>query len=323
MHFSYKNSLLIIASILLVGGVFLFAEYRNKQSKDLVYTSPEIQALADALTPEIQNQDTDSDGLKDWEEALLGTDLRKSDTDGDGTNDNAEAKQGRNPLVKGPGDKASETSKNGIADQDLTPTDKLARNFFARYMELSQAGLGDDKQSQMELISSVIENGVVLSKPKTYNVTHFSISPADGPDAIKNYGNIVGGIFTKHNNPNFPSEVIVAKDSIEQDDPQILTKIDPIIVAYKNIVTDLLKVPVPQSMARTHLTLVNSMSILLFSAESLRKIDVDALSGVQGTSVWLGGAQNLNASFNAIKDSLKANKVVYGPQEPGIFFQKD
>ena len=51
-----------------------------------------------------QNIDTDGDGLRDWEEELLGTDPNNPDTDGDGFLDGEEINSGHNPLVKAPGD---------------------------------------------------------------------------------------------------------------------------------------------------------------------------------------------------------------------------
>jgi len=59
-------------------------------------TSPDNQSIT--------SLDSDSDGLKDWEEALRGTDPKNPDTDGDGTPDGEEVKEGRNPLKKGPDD---------------------------------------------------------------------------------------------------------------------------------------------------------------------------------------------------------------------------
>ena len=54
---------------------------------------------------ENRNQDTDNDGLKDWEEELYKTDLRNPDTDNDGFLDGEEVTAGTNPLIKAPGDK--------------------------------------------------------------------------------------------------------------------------------------------------------------------------------------------------------------------------
>ena len=50
------------------------------------------------------NLDSDSDGLKDWEETLRKTNPQNPDSDSDGTFDGEEVAKGRNPLLAGPND---------------------------------------------------------------------------------------------------------------------------------------------------------------------------------------------------------------------------
>tara|TARA_B100000686_G_scaffold320640_1_gene372515 strand:- start:285 stop:1154 length:870 start_codon:yes stop_codon:yes gene_type:complete len=50
------------------------------------------------------DDDTDQDGLADWEEYLYGTDPEIADTDGDGVSDGQEVSLGRDPSVPGSGD---------------------------------------------------------------------------------------------------------------------------------------------------------------------------------------------------------------------------
>ncbi len=319
MHFTHKNIVLIVIATILVGGAFAYAEYRNTQSKKLVYSSP-ISAVINELPSDLQSQDSDNDGLKDWEEILLGTDPHKADTDGDGTSDGEEARAGRNPLVKGPNDSASETSKNGVAAAELSSTDKLARDFFTRYMELNQQGMAADAGSQTELIGQIMQNGLVLNKPKAYDLKDIVVSADSSKAAIQSYGNQLGALYKKYYDPQSGNEVTIAKQSLDEENPDLLKQIDPIIAIYTNILNGLLKIHAPGSLAANHLNMVNSFSTLLFSAQSLRKVDTDTLAGVQGTSVWLGAVTALNTSFNALKSSFAANGIVYGPSEGGSFF---
>ena len=307
-------------SLLIVVTAFFFAEYRNIKTKKASYNAI-LSANTETLSPELQNEDSDNDGLKDWEEILLGTDPRNSDTDGDETTDGKEADLGRNPLVKGPKDSTKITSSNSTAiENDLTPTDKLARDFFARYMELRQVGLSQDKQSQQELVGQVLKSGIVLAVPKTYELKYMLVIPDDSKEAVKKYGNDVGAVFKKYINSNTKNEMVIAKESVDKEDPNLLKEIDPIISIYKNILTELLKIKTPKSLNENHIDMINSISTLKFSAESLRKIDTDALAGVQGTSIWLGAATILNKTFNTIKNSFSTNGITYTTNESGSFF---
>jgi hypothetical protein len=81
-------------------------------------------------------EDCDNDGLTNFEELELGTDLRNADTDGDGVNDGVEKTDGTNPLKadtdgdgvsdgveKSDGTDPKDACKFVLASQTLTPSD--------------------------------------------------------------------------------------------------------------------------------------------------------------------------------------------------------
>ena len=70
------------------------------------------------------NQDTDGDGLTDYEEMELGTLLYEVDTDGDGVNDGDEVANGTDPLVS---DLVADTDGDGLSDslEEQLGTDPL------------------------------------------------------------------------------------------------------------------------------------------------------------------------------------------------------
>lgn len=316
---SFKNILLILLAAVFVGGAFLLAEYRNKSVEKISYEAPLISTTTASLSPELQNIDSDGDGLKDWEEILLGTNPRNSDSDGDGTSDGKESELGRNPLVKGPNDKASPAGSRLSKTEDLSPIDMAARDFFARYMELRQAGLSQDKQSQEEVIGQVLENSIVLSKPKTYELSSIKTRDDSSKDSIKRYGNEVGSIFLSYSIQS-RNEAIIAREFVETENPNVLKEIDPIISSYRNILDALLKLEVPKSLAGIHLGFINGMSYSLFTAESFRKASADPLMGIQGTAGYLESAQRLFDTVRALKAIFNKEEIEYSQGEGGSFF---
>ncbi|MCR4311641.1 MAG: hypothetical protein NUV54_03715, partial [Candidatus Taylorbacteria bacterium] len=93
----------ILQLALVLGIIGLFTYFFVYKTKKEVYTAP-LTVQKSEESP-LLAKDSDSDGLKDWEEQLWKTDPLNPDTDGDGTPDGAEIKSGRNPLVAGPNDK--------------------------------------------------------------------------------------------------------------------------------------------------------------------------------------------------------------------------
>ena len=72
----------------------------SKQAQNEQCTGPECAANQE-LASDLMNQDTDSDGLTDWEElTIYKTSPYLEDSDSDGINDKEEIEQGENPLCK-------------------------------------------------------------------------------------------------------------------------------------------------------------------------------------------------------------------------------
>ena len=72
MKYLGKNILLILVAILLVGGSFVYAEYRNKQAEN-IYQAKDVTVTSNDSSVTPQEVDTDGDGSKDWEEILSGS----------------------------------------------------------------------------------------------------------------------------------------------------------------------------------------------------------------------------------------------------------
>ncbi len=316
-----KSIVLILVAILVVAGSFVIAERRNSSNKKIVYTSS-VTPRENSLKADLQEVDSDTDGLKDWEEVLLGTDPHNPDTDKDGTSDGKEVTLERNPLIKGPNDSAKATASTGVTTKEnLTETDKLARDFFARYMELRQVGLSKDKLSQQELVGTVLKNGIVMAKPKTYTDRDIIVIEDISTDAVKRYGNDVGLIFNKYPTTGRDAP-IVAKESLTKEDPDILKELDPDIKAFRNIIRDLLKVKTPRSISVLHTNLIGAMEKFLFVYESLRNGGVDALKSLQGASMHLEAGKSLIDSLQALKNNLVSLNITYSSNEPGMLFFK-
>ena len=100
-NFGGVKIVLMILAILVIAGVLFWQKKTVKVEGNTVAFQ-----VGDTNFSKIdRNKDSDSDSLKDWEEAIYGTDSHNSDTDGDGLSDKEEIVSGHDPLKKGPDDK--------------------------------------------------------------------------------------------------------------------------------------------------------------------------------------------------------------------------
>ncbi|MCX6730212.1 MAG: hypothetical protein NT058_01815 [Candidatus Portnoybacteria bacterium] len=100
MKIKITNLTIIPLAIIFAIGLILFIGAYSKKDAFSEFTL----WGAKETTIESQTKDSDSDGLKDWEENLYKTDPLNSDTDDDGYLDGEEINSGHNPLIKSPGD---------------------------------------------------------------------------------------------------------------------------------------------------------------------------------------------------------------------------
>lgn len=293
-----KNVFLIIFAVLLVGGAFAYSEYRNKQSKN-IYKAPVLAAKASVESAEI---DTDSDGMKDWEEILAGSDPKDP---------KSKVTMSSNSTVSA--DLTKKTEK-------LSQTDLISRDFFARYMELRQLGSSADAFSQKEVASKTVGN-IVLPTPKSYVLSDITTKDDNSKEAIKQYGNDIANIFNRYGVQS-RNEAVIAKEALDAEDYEKLKEIDPIIESYKNIVNGLLSLPIPSAISTLHLELVNSMNTQVFIAKALRNSEVDSLASVSAINLYISAQKKLMDSFLAIKSYFSYLGVVFNTGEAGYLFQQ-
>ena len=299
-----KNAILVAIAVLLVGGSFIFAEKRNKEAEN-VYVAP-VQVSSDSSPSTVAagaTEDTDGDGVMDWEEILLGTDPK------DPKSKEAKPTQG-----------AVTADLTITKKEELTPTDIISRDFFAKYMELRQLGMSNDEASQEQIAARTAGN-IVLPQPKQYTLSDVLVKADDSKEAMRQYGNQILTLFINHTIKS-RNEAVIAKDAMDKEDPEILKELDPIIQNYKNIINALLKVQAPQSMGIMHLDLINAMNAALFVAESFKKVESDPIAGIQAVNLYLPTEKKLINATSAIKSYFSFLGVTFASSEPGFLFRQ-
>ncbi len=296
---SVRNIILIFIAILLVGGSFAFAQYRN-DNKQSIYTASDTVNINSTGT-ESHNIDTDGDGLKDWEEILVGSNPRDAKSKGEVSK--------KTPL----------DNDLTIKKENLTSTDILSRDFFARYMELRQIGASGDKLSQEDAVSQSVGT-LAFPQPKVYTTANIYTDSTIGKEAVRIYVNKIGTIFKTYIISS-RNEAAIVKESTDKENPKILEELDPIIASYKKVLTGLIKIPVPSSMTQMHLDIINSLSGVIFINELFRKSATDPVLGLQAAGSYLRYAGKFNISYNNIRSYITFLGITYMEQEGGSFFQ--
>ncbi len=276
---------MIILGVAIVGAAFAFNEYRGALSTAPVsYSTPSISAPINTTT---------STADSDWQKVLVGTGVAGSAQ--------------KNSLSAG---------AVSAHSQSLTATDKLGEALFSQYTQLESSGLATDPTSIDNAVSNTLANQTIFTKPKTYTAADISITAANTPDALRIYANDVATVLQSHDS-NEGSEVQLAQEAIQQSDPSILAQIDPVISNYQAIIQALLGISVPPTMIKEHIDLLNSVSMMLSSAQLLRHSDADAVGGIQAIVQDKASLQGLVVSIDEIGNVLKSSHVQFTSVDVG------
>jgi hypothetical protein len=214
---------------------------------------------------------------------------------------------------------ASSSSTSAADDQPLTLTDKVGRDFFARYFELKQNGLDSNDQLVQGVIDQTIANAQTQgNQSKEYTLKDIKISADTSTSALHAYGDMVAAIMNSYGPKANPADI--AYSAFDQNDMTVLRQIDPITAGFKKVAQTLLLVPVPQPLENDHLALINEMNALASISGDLRNLEGDPMQSLVSLSSY-GNAQT--AVVSALYDMqtyFAANNITFATTEAGALF---
>ena len=234
----------------------------------------------------IQTYDSDGDGLRDWEEALLGNE---------------------EPIIIN-------------ASTTYTPPDTLTGEFgvefFTQVAEVQT--LGDYAPENSELVNSTLATAELRTRETLYTKNDIIILPSSEDADLRVYANAVGRIMEEGPNPNAEQEAIVFRDALFAQDQERLDDLIPIAENYQTIRDRLRALPVPEALATEHLNLVNIFQIMFTNVESMRLAFDDPLLAMFRVQRYEGDAQGLYYVFQNLLLAVAQRNIVFNEAEPGF-----
>lgn len=259
---------------------FLFISIKNGWFTGLFHKpTPEDTFLAGK---ESLDEDTNGNGIPNWEERLWGLDPTVLYTNGV-----------PNKLIV--------EQKQQALNQVTTPeseTDKLSSKFYAIASALSQSPNVDSATLDAigkELINTVefqdAGNHYSLSSLKTTKTTLSS---------LKTYYDSAQKVTEKYTDEYADIDVVI--NSLQIGDYSALPSLTDSATAYKQYAADLAKLTVPVGIQKDHLDVINSLYGIAASFEYLKNLDDDGLSALAGISIYKIYRDNLDTATQNLHD---------------------
>ncbi len=252
----YTHSKPIAVFVICLSVIVSVLVYERNSRKDTAKTENPILV---EVNKEV-DVDSDGDGVKDWEEALFGTDPNKKDTDGDGILDNEESQD--QFVFK------EKESIDSQKPQNNSLTSDIAQTFFTNY--LTQKKSNPDLTA--EQILAIAENStkdIALSYGKQFEVTDIKISKNQ---TKSQYEKEIDTAFFGASIKKQDTEIQIVEKALKNNDKNELKKLDPIINSYQKIIDDTLKITVPEDNVGLHLVYLNTLKILKQDISNMKLI---------------------------------------------------
>ncbi len=305
--------ILCLASIT---SVWIFTRYTTHADTVDTKNPTSVSVIARENTDEL---DSDGDGLKDWQETLIGTNPQKKDSDGDGTNDGDEINAGRDPRIKGPNDANANISTiagaNGGSStytlKEGTLTDQMAKDFFAQYLLLKKGGKDITSEEALQIAEKTLASPeYTKTTGVVYTVKDIRVSQSSDTKTSQAYSDALLQSVKNNSPKNSENELVILERAVKLGKPSELEKIDPIITAYKGIIADLLNMTVPKDAVANHLEFLNATSNVLSNIEAMRVTFTDAVRAFAGLSQYKQHVIDLGLAMKKINDYFVAKGIV-------------
>lgn len=268
--------------------------------------------------------DTDGDRLEEWQEDLWGTNPNDPDSDGDGTDDGEEVRIGRNPSIKGPNDRARESSVTTTTvryyddNPALSTTDVVSRDLLSAYLSMKQSGTYTDGALE-DLTEQMIAKTGSRAKPivSTYGPGDVKIETIESAEAYRTYANTLGTLFLQFRNDDAESEISLFTRMLERGDSSVQPQMEAIEASYFNISKALIAIRAPYSIAKDHLDLANAYDALGQAVGKLRDFQKDPVANVEALASHKLSLDKAFSSIMAIQKVLKEKAVPLTNSDPG------
>lgn len=265
--------------------------YVTLKNPTITTTTVKVQELLD--------KDTDSDGIKDWEEVLWGTDINTSATFG--MNDSIYVENKRNEL----------NANNGIEGsgaQNFNDTERIAQEFLATILTLRESGnLNTFNITNLaEKFSKDI--GTTAELRATYKSADVRTATDTAASKKAYYDTFSKALATAKKN-DMGNEIVVIADyfSSEESDAAALTKLSN---TYATLTKSLKSMNAPSSAAALHLELLNESDNMAAIFKNIAQIDDDSIIGLVAIAQFEINEPKMEKTLADFLAYFKSNAII-------------
>jgi hypothetical protein len=302
---SKKNTIIFLVILAVGAGSFWWLNSLDKSNNGVLSGALNDQSSGSKTSEGIllallekQKEDTDEDGLDNWQEALWETDSNNPDTDNDSFLDGDEIKDGYDPtdlnsnpqtgIKAKPILNADDEEEQNVAEdynapisiEDINLTREAARGMNSQFIEQQEAGNEEldisDPLSMLEKNNS----GAITNFLATFDIkideNELKIIDDNSYERIVKYANDVDIAIPANPYPNL-SDYEIFTEAMQTNN---FEKIDGHLAHYDSAISNMKKIVVPTDFLQIHKREIELFLITQEIYKNIKKIDTDPLKAI-------------------------------------------
>ena len=274
------------------------------------------------------DRDDDNDGLKNWEEALWGTDPTNPDTDADGAPDGAEIAQNRDPAKAGPDDRntslAERLAELDPAGGELNLTAELAAKIKGAVSPdlLSRIKNGARPEDLGEFFSAISTSNAekLFGSIPTVSPKELAVSPANDADTVRRYFNAVYDVYAATLVKLPVDDLAILVLAVQANDFSKLGQIDAVIGALDQSIRRVKKIAVPKGYEDFTLAELNYLLRTKHLVSLLRRADQDPLAAMIAAQLRVNLMAEIKKFHEDTAKLLASKGISFSTAEGGYQF---
>lgn len=203
------------------------------------------------------------------------------------------------------------------AAQSPNVTDTVGKTLLINLSNAKSQGLGNDIPTQEQIVAAAAAQiKTQQASPSIYTAADLTIVLVSD-SSLRAYGNGVMVALSKHPEASERATLLSIDYAVEGKDKNQGAILASIGAAYKAAATDLLVVPVPQTLAPLHLEVVNNLAHIGATYADMQTIASDPIRGLAGLQTYEALMDGGARVFTNIAQALNKGGIIFTKDEPG------
>lgn len=284
---SKKFISMIYILILALGIVFLI----SKLGPEIIDKTASRRSTNKLLVKELIKNDSNKNGIADWEESLFGLDPKA-----DGEENKKIIEEKRKHL-------------GGTDNKKLSKNDLLSREIFSIITSLQQTG--NLNEAAIANITDALDQKI-SSEPITDIYSKKDIrTKLVSNETLKAYYERFGDLVLKYKDAEIGEELVYISQALLSEDKQIMSIAVEISDKYEAFGEDLMMIPnIPSSLAENHISMANNYHKTSVAIKRMSLMLDDPLVGMNAVVDYKNFVDGLVKNLGEIEDFLDKNVII-------------